>query len=420
MIGLNKKLDYNIKDNISRAELVRALFTPEVSAQVALRYTEPSTQQELETIANYILYGKDPKTNKNVCQQKQIQIKAAHSSYARKEPESLDAILEDPNYSELDLHPISVNLHTKKVKPKIDRELDKDIPGMQELWHSIDALAKQVSVLKENGELGLEYYRKNHLLIELRREQFTLKDSFKKEVLCFGYHGGGGPPASLSCDTGYLIDWETELKYSLFQQEHYKDSELLCAIAKNQENLARAKIAHGIDWEWREVSENQVDLRNPQHVYGVAENYSILKENSYEQLGADAKFLLWEFEDAVERAHLDKVRRAILIWKIDKLTNLQIASRLYDEFGISYGENYISTIFTKNVCGKIAEAAQVLYDEYRYKNDESKFKICTTCGNRLLRDTRFFIKKSSSPDGLASRCKECDKKLRDRRKKNEG
>ena len=69
-LGISKKLDYNIYSNEDRAEFVRNLFTYEVEQAAKDHYNEDSTKKELEAAANYILYGKDPKTDKNFCQKK--------------------------------------------------------------------------------------------------------------------------------------------------------------------------------------------------------------------------------------------------------------------------------------------------------------------------------------------------------------
>lgn len=415
-IGISKQLNYNLYTNAERAQQVRDLFTDEICRKARAHFDEPSTQQELETIANFILYGKDPHSKKNFCQKKEIQIKAAHSSYQKKDPLSLEAFLEDPTNSELEFQPITVQLHTKNVKPVIDREADAQIPGMRELWGAIDRLAKRVAELKEAKELGLEYYRKNHMLIELRKEQFALKDAFTSQIQSAGYHFPSAVPACLTSNSGYGIDWVKEKEYAAFKEQYYKDSLYFKDRARMVQKFAQQKLDNGVTWEWKDVSENQIDLEDPTHIYGLLENYSLLKENSFEQLGADARFVLWELEECIEKAKLDKIRFNILVWKIDKVTNSEIARRLYEDCGTLYSDNYISTIYKQTICREIAAAATLLKDEWTYRNQPEKFKTCTLCGKTKLRDNRNFIKKASSPDGLAPRCKECDKQIRDARK----
>ena len=416
---ISKQLDYNLYSNAQRAEQVRNLFDIEATAQYEEYFTSPSVQADLEKVANFILYGKDPKTDKNFCQKKEIQIEQAHTAYQRKKAESLDALLEDPNTKEVDFQPVQKNCY-KKIKPTIDREKDKDIPGMQDLWNAIDVLAARVKELKEKQELGLEFYKKNHLLIQLRKEQFALKDSMVEPIRARGYHMSSPSPICYTSDTGYVNSNYDNFVYGNWRAEHYKNQFGSDWYADEQEKLATL-IREGLDkWEWVEVSESTIDLTNPVHVYNLLEMYGTLKENSYEALNSDLKFLLWELEDYVDRANLSEARKHILVRKIDKATNEQIRDELQEKFGLNYSDNYISTIYKQMICAQIAKTAEIARDEWLYRNQPEKFKVCSTCHQKLLRDTRNFIKKQNARDGLAARCKMCDKRIRDEKKSKEG
>ena len=132
------------------------------------------------------------------------------------------------------------------------------------------------------------------------------------------------------------------------------------------------------------------------------------------------KKVIFELEDYVDRANLSEARKHILVRKIDKATNEQIRDELQEKFGLNYSDNYISTIYKQMICGQIAKTAEIARDEWLYRNQPEKFKICSTCHQKLLRDTRNFIKKQNAKDGLAARCKMCDKKKRDEKKNGEG
>lgn len=82
-----------------------------------------------------------------------------------------------------------------------------------------------------------------------------------------------------------------------------------------------------------------------------------------------------------------------------------------EELGIYHQENYISTIWNK-ITQQIADAAQLNYDEWLNKDYNKSWKICNTCGKELLRDPRNFVRKAKASDGLTSRCKCCDKAMR--------
>ena len=419
---ISKQLNYNLYSNADRATQVRDLFDAEATAHYQTYYDSSSVQADLEKIANFILYGKDPANDKNFCQKKEIQIEQAHTAYQRKKAESLDALLEDPNTKEVDFQPVQKNSF-KKIKPTINRDPngpDAAIPGMRELWEAIDCLAKQVKEFKEKGELGLEFYKKNHLLIQLRKEQFALKDSVEEQIRAKGYHMPSPQPAKFTSDTGYVRDNYQEFLYTNWRANHYRSQFGENWYAAQQEKIA-SLMREGLEnWDWVEISENKIDLTNSDHVYHLLEMYGTLKENSYENLECDMKYLLWELEDYISRANLSEARFWILIRKIDKATNEQIRDELQEKFGLNYSDNYISTIYKQMICGQIAKAAEIAYDEFRFKDQPEKFKVCSTCGMKLLRDNRNFIKKQNSKDGLAARCKMCDKKIRDEKKSREG
>jgi hypothetical protein len=67
--------------------------------------------------------------------------------------------------------------------------------------------------------------------------------------------------------------------------------------------------------------------------------------------------------------------------------------------------------------GLITEAVELNYDEFLCKDYEKCWKKCTRCGKWLLRDSRNFVKKAKASDGLTSRCKCCDKEIRQMNKK---
>lgn len=407
---------------MDRAKFVKELFSNDnLSALAALHYEEDSTKKELETAANYILYGKNPKTDKNFCQTKEIQIDPKHTTWARKQAESLDALLEDPMTNQEHFMEIKKSPY-KKIKPTIDRDPngpDAQIPGMRDLWVAIDRLAERVKELKDQNLLNLEYYRKNHLLIALRKEQFVLKGTQKEEIRAHTFQTAAIPDACLTTDTGYIIDHYQELKYKSFRADHYRDRFGEKWYAAEQEKIAEALLAYDPEnsWEWKEISQNRIDLTNPKHVYEMLEMYETLKADSWDRLDSDLKFLLWELETYIDNTHFSEDRFWILVRKIDKITNERIGEELQLKFGLNYSANYISTIYTQSICEKIAKTAQLMQDEWNWRDYPEKFKTCSTCGKKYFRDQRNFVKKANSKDGLSARCKYCDKEIRDKKKK---
>ena len=411
-LGIGKKLNYDLYSNQERASQVQELFTEEIEQQAKLHFEEDSTRKELEKIANFILYGKDPKNDLNFCQKKEIQIDSAKPTFKRKEPESLDQLLENPATREDLLEPIQKNIY-KKVKPTISRDpddADAKIPGMRDLWNIIDRLERETKALKEQKLLNLDYYQKRHLLISLRQEQYVLKDYASEPIKCNNFLKSTPPPLCFTEDTGYLVDYDRESEYFEWKLKYYGDK-----YYRSKEYIAERRAfykKHKGEWDWVELSRNVINFTDKNHIYQLIEAYSNLVERNWENLDADLKYLYWELEDYIEKANLNEARKLILVRKIDKVPNEQIRVELLKQMGLGYSENYISTIYM-GICEKIAKAAELSFKEFRYRNDKDMWKTCSTCGERKLKDLYNFTKKKSSPDGLNSRCKICDKKARE-------
>lgn len=103
--------------------------------------------------------------------------------------------------------------------------------------------------------------------------------------------------------------------------------------------------------------------------------------------------------------------------KKHKVSNQEIKKKLEELYGLSYNENYISTIYTKEICKKISEAVTLHKDYWLERNNPNAWKQCSCCGQWKLKDPREFVRKKSSADGYTSRCKVCDKERRKGAKK---
>ena len=82
-------LDFNIESAKDRLEAIKKIPL------------DTLTKKDLETISNYVLYGKD-EDGTSAVQRKEIQIKTKFNSYQKKENmvTSLDALMESPTFDE--------------------------------------------------------------------------------------------------------------------------------------------------------------------------------------------------------------------------------------------------------------------------------------------------------------------------------
>jgi hypothetical protein len=85
------------------------------------------TKTELETVSNYVLYGKDADGTSSV-DRKEIQIKTKFKTYNKDRFVSLDEMMESPTFDEAQL--TQNKTIYKKVRPHIDKEKAATVPGM--------------------------------------------------------------------------------------------------------------------------------------------------------------------------------------------------------------------------------------------------------------------------------------------------
>lgn len=132
-LKLLKQLDYTIYSNSDRTTHVQELISEYECENGTIDLNAPAVATQLEGMANFILYGKDPDTGKSCVDNKEVRIPTKYSSFKKKEPESLEALQESPTFSEAELRPYNFKNVYTKPKNTISRNRDGDIPGMQQL-----------------------------------------------------------------------------------------------------------------------------------------------------------------------------------------------------------------------------------------------------------------------------------------------
>jgi hypothetical protein len=378
---------------VTRITLDYAIVTAEERCLAACAladagFLEKAPLKDLERIANYILYGKTAKGN-SLPEAKEISTK--HSTWKKKDPQSLDALMENIMFDETSLKPFNNRTPYTNPKPKISRDTDRDIPGMVDLWNDIDTAEEYAKTLTDNVK---KYYMR-HLLIDMRKEQY-LKDLFRPTIHFTSILDGGIQEIDWTCDSGYAVEplslqWRTD--------------------AAGRSLLTYCGPA---EWTWHTVAEHTIDLTNPVHIYHILDLYSALCHQQYDNPTSSTAFLLRAVECLVSRTNLSPARYHILVRKVDHAPNETIAQELLTIYGLDYAINYISTIWTKEICGAIAQTGQIDLDEAAARNSPKKWKTCTKCHERKLRDARFFAKKRNTHDQLSPVCRECQKKVKNK------
>ena len=410
------------------------------------------TEDELNTIGNYILWGKDRKTGLNG-RQEGLELETRAGTWDSKTPESLDALLESPVFNEASI------LSTNLAPPKIPKEIfsrkearEKAPPSIlhefEALWREIDETEiitsfydlshnkrktpirpallnrftpEDLKVLEEKSThlSPYSYLKKRHYLVELRRQQYTLKDSYSPisaiETEPF-FEQSISPSFGTEIQVKpFGIFNDSLLDYKIFRKDRFPIPEDF-----TEEELK--EISKRI-WSQPAPSKNcyEFDFRNTEHLYGL---FSIWEESQAAadkvEEGFSEETSVREFlrvaATYIELAKLEPMHREILEMKIKKKTNQEIALFINEKYKKNYKINYISTLYCKKCLEEIAEAAKQHQKVIENIFFEENFKKCKDCGGTFLLNEENFVKRHRSTDGFSPRCKRCEKILRDKKK----
>lgn len=410
---------------------------------------KPPTEEELEMMANYILWGKD-EDGLNCTQRKEIQIETRNKTWQRNDTESLDAIMESPTFNE------TLFKRSTDPRPKIARENFSRqealsecpeflVPIFKDLFRRIDELELGInfyefshgrrkeppreSLLKKFNEFEIQsikesaakwnqykYLKKRHYIVELRREQFTLRDTYKNPIL---RHSPPEPETEI-----LNLDFDAEIP--VMPLGVINDTQISKLLFKPQNELNPFSYTESeqkkiIEFYWNKKEENKTslyfDFRELEHIYELFGQLNDL-EDSVEALPINSNLarLIETLKYYIDLTDLTEAQKEILNLKIEKVRNQEIADYVNKKYGKSYTANYISTIFRQKIIPRINAAAAfhaLIIENICY---EENFKKCNGCGKILLLDAENFVRKSRSKDGFSTKCKICDREDRKRKK----
>ena len=365
-------LDYTVYSDVERADYVKKELT---------EYTKTPSAKELETMANYILFGKDS-NDQNAVDRGEVTIQTKYSSYTKKKDSSLDELLETPTFNEGDLKPLKRTIY-KNPKPVL-----RDIPELKTLKSEIATVEKNYNTLVMEGETSpTKLYHLKHYLIDLKKQQYVIQDA------------------------------ATPSSHSTAMPQHYTFPASLENLGENCYPLG-LKIGNSARFDNPMACGDRVspvspdtitlDFTNQSHIYLLIEFYSSLLETSYNNPYDNTKYLLETLDFYAKFAGLSESRYLIYTLKCRRYQNSEIATILLRDLGIHYNENYISTIYKNDICPSIADAAKLHFAYWENKGKPYNFKKCSCCGKIKLVCSEEFIRRKASKDGFSSRCKVCE------------
>ena len=256
------------------------------------------------------------------------------------------------------------------------------------------------------------YLKQRHELVELRREQYTLRDSYRTTIL------------SQSDEFVMPNNWEFDVDIPVLPLGVKHDEPLSALIFCAWRDLNPASI-HESDltdisnlyWKKKQFApgahQSWFDFRELEHVYQLL-NFQVELVDYVPEMDVESNLaaLLNTLQFYVEQADLSDLHKEILDMKLRKKKNVDIAWDINHKYNKSYTPNYISTIFRQRIIPKINAAAvmheQIIANIFFPEN----FKRCTGCGEIKLLCAENFTRKTRSADGFTSRCKKCEKSAR--------
>lgn len=347
------KLDYKLESPQERNELVKKIIdeTP----------PEKLTQRYLEILTDYIIFAMDKEERKNkkiLTDNRMITVNKRETSF-----EGLVGKLENGEDGIYNMIANDKNIiFTPKVS--ITQEDIENIPPLKELREAIE----QVEAAEKRAT-GKKKFLLKKQLIEMRQDQYVIKNSYKQPMYCIN---GIKSFAKLDLTENITIDENGEI---------YTD----CLIS----------------------------LFNPKHISLLLCNYSKLKEETYSKFTSDAYYMMQDLDNLIEAALAENypMYYDLLIYKIDGKHNTEIQDLLEINYGIRHSVEYISSLWRNKIPKLIAEKAKEEYLVWHYTEKEvGKWKRCSRCKCIKLAHNKFFSKNSTSKDGFYSICKSCRNK----------
>lgn len=383
------------------------------------------TRADLELFANYILYG----TNENNERVRMDDFASKrYKSYNRKQDfeVSLESLIDGDNRAEDTERDRTAHRQPTINRPTFSRngapisQGDADVPGMVDLWDSIDRLTHLYEV--STGEKKdpkvipiVDPYRQfqlKHWILDLKRHQYYLKEAYKPTIRFLNV-----PKPSIQtfnfCENAsyWLSRPELEAKLATNYNPY---------IERNPDKYETRELPDGsLQYKWV-VREQTIDLTNPKHIRAIMRHYSNIYMQLWDKPDSWGRALLFSFDAIVDEAYLNEIQRYVLLRTIDGAeVERNILPEIEEKFGRKYCVSGILKMRNETIPREIANAAerQIIYQQMM--EGELYGRFCTGCGEFLPIHPLWFPRASARKNGYLERCKKCAKERREWKKKQE-
>jgi len=344
------QMDFNLPTAEARVQKVNEI--------IANTPPERLTQKYLSKLADYIVMplSKEEKKEKNILTDNMMVT-------VNKRETSFEGLVGKMENGEDGIYNMITNDKNIIFQPR-DRVCPKDledIPEMQELYDAIKVVEEDFKTAR-----GMRKYNLKKQLKEMWQDMYEIKKAYRKPIYSMNLIKNAG---------------KIDLSETITIQE-----------------------------DGKVVSNGLISFYDEKSVSALLCNYCKLKEDNWERVSSDIKWLMEDFDALVERTLKDKypLYYDLVIYKIDGKQNIEIQELLNKTYNIKHSIEYISSLWRNKIPKLIVEQATKEYIEWYYTNKEKgQWKKCNSCGQYKLANNLFFSKNKTSKDGWYSICKEC-------------
>lgn len=348
-------LDFSIKDPEKRVELV---------SEICSDPSSDLTDTYLNAMSDYILRTADAGQTSFERRQEYPTVTKNRQVTTTKRQTSLEGLVESFENGEDGLYSIlGDDSQLLDARDLITDEDIESIPTMREMHDLINTLTNQF-----NEATGRRKYQLKKSIIETWQQMYLLKASVRGA-------------------------WASS------------------AVRKQVQGMGKQTLPENmrLDEDDEPVSDCPVSLYNPAHVSFLLTYYAQLKNETYEDLNSDMRWLLIDLESLLDKATRGKAElREVAALKMRGIPSNELVPYVNEKYGTSHSEQYMSTIWRRIIPNLVVQEAKRHYVNHVWHNDKSRqWKICSSCGRVLPLHQYWFPRNNPSPDGFYSKCKEC-------------
>lgn len=337
-----------------------SLETPQERNEYVTAYIEsmenPPNERQLELMADYICFAFSREENDREINtpNRMVTVNKRETSY-----EGIIAKLEGGEDS---IYNITCQNKNLLLSPQVSitKKDIEEVPGLKELRDAIENWEKILGKVK-----GKARYVAKKTIIQLRQDQYTLKNSFYQPIQASNI-GRCSTKYDFNEDTGY---WDGD--------------------------------------EYVHLSYNKIDFRDKRCISGLLQNYQSLKAKCEEEIDSDLKWILYDLDQLIDQT-ITGDYKLILDMKINGDSNQEIQETLGEN---SFTQEYISALWRNKIPSLIADRYRENWLNwvftYRLKGE---YKTCTRCGETKLAHNRYFSQNRGVHTRFYSICKACRNK----------